>query len=637
MRERNLRGIATFVQTGAGFKAPAVAISDALSAKGVEMEKLDFFPAIGSPRIDTIWRKLWQYMLTTSPRLHDLTLKGESRLFVGFLRWLHLMLIEEKMVRWLEEQQPDFIISGHFAPTYLLSYVVKKYNLDIPIFGYNSEVLSTHLADVIPEVEGHFVATAQGYRAMRGLGQPEETIIHSSFPLAAKYNKQYGSIGEERRRLELDPEAFTVLFTFGGEGIGHTALIEKLAAAQLPVQIVAICGWSEETRAKIEEIHERYPEARIHPLGFVSNMPDYLYCCDLSAGKSGMNLTFESIYMRKPFLVTMAMANEKVTARFITDHGFGWHPQSVDEQFEIIANCIKDPDYARPVRENLAAHGIDFDTGKIADHILGRVERRKKLALRSRPVLYLDLAGTLCDIPISGQWERVNLEGIGNVFEYLELPQHTDHHVVEELSRSFVERKSELRAAAKQELREYPIREQLANFLRETAAQRPELERTLNPENLSPSDWDRLEYLFIKPELEITVPFEEARQTVEELSRYYHLYLLSNNVSRTLVTEISAKVGVTRYFKRIFVSADCGFRKPHRSFFDHVTATTGIDPAKCVMIGDRLNQDIKLARDFDLKSIYIHAVDHDDNVGAEGYSYDMCVGSLSELSDLLCS
>jgi len=152
-----------------------------------------------------------------------------------------------------------------------------------------------------------------------------------------------------------------------------------------------------------------------------------------------------------------------------------------------------------------------------------------------------DLAGTLCDIPIGGQWEAINAAGITSVLGRLGISgQQSD-----ELTDQFIDEKKRLRKEAKTSLREYEIRGQLRDFLGHHG---------IAIDNLDAAVWNELEFLFIRPELDITVRFDDTKAILEYLKKKYPLYLLSNNVSRMLVEKILAKLGLSEYFDAVYVS-----------------------------------------------------------------------------------
>lgn len=619
MTNKQIKGLSVYINVGSGFKAPAVSIAEVLEDKHIKVETVDFFKSLHLDGPDRFWKKSWVMIVSGAPFLMKFF---SNKVFELVSKWFFVIKYNlfhgQKVLKWILDNNPDFIISTHFVSTNFILNIVRKHNLPVSVFAYNAEVLGSHISDIYPDIDAFFVASKEGYNNMTELGQPEKTIILSGFPLDRKYKRQFPRVQSLRIQLGLDPDRFTILFSFGGEGIGDISIIKRVLEKYRNIQIMAVCGRSETVKKKLETVKQKNAFENLFIYGFVSNMPELLYCCDISAGKSGMNLAFESIYMKKPFLVTMAMENELVTAHYIHDNGFGWYPGNSDEQEEVIGRCITDHQYYDKFVKTLEQNTVSFDAGSIADSIADITIKNKISHLRKANTLYFDLAGTLCDIPISGQWEAINNAGIKNVLQYLDFAKDA----IDPAAQRFVDKKAVLRKRAKKDLNEYPIRMQLSDFFSETA---------FNSSKLSMKEWEKLEYLFIKPEMEITTGFKGIKDLLADLSSRYDLYLLSNNVSRILVTSIAKKLGIASFFKDVFVSADCGFRKPHMEFLQYVTQKTGVRPENAVMIGDRLSQDIRMAVDYNMKSVFVNILEHEDNAGAGDVDYFYMVEDIMEL------
>ena len=118
------------------------------------------------------------------------------------------------------------------------------------------------------------------------------------------------------------------------------------------------------------------------------------------------------------------------------------------------------------------------------------------------------------------------------------------------------------------------------------------------------------------------------------LSKKYRLFILCNNASSVLVKKILDEEGIASYFGGVFVSAELGVRKPHKQFLGLVLGKIKEGKENCVMIGDRLNQDIRMANDAGIPSIHITLREHEDNKGEKG-KFDYSVRSIKELERLL--
>ena len=97
---------------------------------------------------------------------------------------------------------------------------------------------------------------------------------------------------------------FTLLINLGGEGIGTIAFLEALEQQGTHVQVVLVGGMREQEKREFKELAGRCRAVRVHAAGFVDNIYEYLYACDIVVGKAGINAMLEAIYLRRPFLVT---------------------------------------------------------------------------------------------------------------------------------------------------------------------------------------------------------------------------------------------------------------------------------------------------------------------------------------------
>jgi UDP-N-acetylglucosamine:LPS N-acetylglucosamine transferase len=88
---------------------------------------------------------------------------------------------------------------------------------------------------------------------------------------------------------------FTLLINLGGEGIGTIAFLEALEQQGTHVQVVLVGGMREQEKRELKELAGRCRAVRVHAAGFVDNIYEYLYACDIVVGKAGINAMLEAI------------------------------------------------------------------------------------------------------------------------------------------------------------------------------------------------------------------------------------------------------------------------------------------------------------------------------------------------------
>lgn len=132
------------------------------------------------------------------------------------------------------------------------------------------------------------------------------------------------------------------------------------------------------------------------------------------------------------------------------------------------------------------------------------------------------------------------------------------------------------------------------------------------------------------------VPFDDCEETLRTLcDRGYQLGVIANQKPGAK-NRLDAW-GLGRYFSVIASSAELGVSKPDREIFLQALAIADCRPENAVMVGDRLDNDIRPAKELGMKTIRIRK-------GIAGYANPSCgaevpdftVDSLSEILSIPC-
>jgi HAD superfamily hydrolase (TIGR01549 family) len=86
---------------------------------------------------------------------------------------------------------------------------------------------------------------------------------------------------------------------------------------------------------------------------------------------------------------------------------------------------------------------------------------------------------------------------------------------------------------------------------------------------------------------------EGGREVVEELHRRgYILGIISNLIGRREIPEWLEADGFAPYFKSVVLSSVFGKRKPDPAIYLEGARLAGVEPRRCVYVGDNLNRDV---------------------------------------------
>jgi putative hydrolase of the HAD superfamily len=130
---------------------------------------------------------------------------------------------------------------------------------------------------------------------------------------------------------------------------------------------------------------------------------------------------------------------------------------------------------------------------------------------------------------------------------------------------------------------------------------------------------------------------EQGREVVVELDhRGYILGIISNLISSREIPEWIEQDGFTPYFKSVLLSSVFGKRKPDPAIYHEAARRAGVEPGRCVYVGDNLERDVTGTRaaGFGMVIIMLPPGEPDMvSIRAENRP-DMIIHKFSELLDI---
>jgi putative hydrolase of the HAD superfamily len=131
-----------------------------------------------------------------------------------------------------------------------------------------------------------------------------------------------------------------------------------------------------------------------------------------------------------------------------------------------------------------------------------------------------------------------------------------------------------------------------------------------------------------------TALYDDVRPCLEELSGAYRLGIIANQP--TSIRAAMERDGLVGYFEVWGVSDDLGMQKPDPALFTHVLDIARVEPSRTVMLGDRLDYDVRPARAAGMRAVWVLRGEAPDSPTAEQLAEaNASVSSLKEVPPLL--
>ncbi len=121
---------------------------------------------------------------------------------------------------------------------------------------------------------------------------------------------------------------------------------------------------------------------------------------------------------------------------------------------------------------------------------------------------------------------------------------------------------------------------------------------------------------------------EGASDILEKLSSRYVLTLITNGIGKVQRNRLEA-AGIEKYFKKIVISEEIGFKKPDKNFFDEALRQNS-NPVKeeILVIGDSLSSDILGGINYGLDTCWYNP---EGKTNTSGITPEYEISSLDEL------
>jgi processive 1,2-diacylglycerol beta-glucosyltransferase len=362
--------------SGAGHVRAAQALEKAFAVRGdCAVEHLDAIEYV-SKLFQRIYDKAYISMVRNAPELMGVLYERTDQPWKNPRQRLALdRLNTGPLIRMLERVQPDLCVATHFLPAEIIAWLIAKKKLRarnaIVVTDYD-----VHAMWLCKTVNRYYVAMEEAAEFLGRIGVPREILRVTGIPIdplfAVAVNRP-----QIRERLGLDPTAKVILVSAGGYGVGPVEqLVKDLLEIQKPWQIVAIAGKSEKVKARLDEISRNsgmLPGGgrKLLPVGFTSEMDQYMAAADLLVGKAGGLTTSEALARELPMaLIEPIPGQEERNADHLLEEGAAIRCNNLPAAGWKIAKLLEDSARLAKMKEATRKMGRPNAAANIAEDAL---------------------------------------------------------------------------------------------------------------------------------------------------------------------------------------------------------------------------------------------------------------------------
>ena len=340
--------LVTSAYTGAGHKS----ISDSLTEQfagmsGIEVQVVDGFELMGRTGIRL--SGIYGFLTRHAPALYNTFWKITMAHPPRFT--LEALFCEHRFMDCVRRFRPDLILTVHSVFNAMLTGILKKHGLEIPVVVFQADLADIHSTWCNPDAYMTICPTREAYDASVSQGISPEKLKIMGFPDRSRFCEAAQSAEAKK---EAPSRPLRCLLMSGGEGSGRLRDYAGSVLRNTDAVLTVVCGRNKKLYRRLQETLGRQYGERVNILGFVPDVEQVMLHSDLVITRGSPNTLAEAVTMNLPVIMTgPLLGQEKSNPLLMRKYHLGIICESPADAPQVICG-LADSNAAR-LREILAA------------------------------------------------------------------------------------------------------------------------------------------------------------------------------------------------------------------------------------------------------------------------------------------
>ena len=339
--------------TGQGHNQAASSVEESFKACGYETMKYDFL-AKNSTLLNDIIVLGYEFLAAKFPKLYGFFYKISNQKFTNKLLKIPFYLNSKKVVKVLNDIQPDLIVASHAFSINVLENCKKK-GLKAPYILIVTD-FNAHYTYVSNYVDAYITGSEFTKKTLINKGISPERIYPIGIPISQKF---YTEITEANELMS------------GSLGLNSISIVLKeLLKNKNRLRITVVCGKNTKLRDKLLNYcnDNNFENKKLHILGFTKDVSYLMDYCDIIISKPGGLTVTESIVKNTPLVIPFAIpGQEQENIDFLVNEGYSILLSDINDINEVVNRLIDNKAILLDIKSKLQSLSSTYSTKKIVE------------------------------------------------------------------------------------------------------------------------------------------------------------------------------------------------------------------------------------------------------------------------------
>lgn len=291
--------------TGEGHNHCALAVKEALDARGHETSFLDMLHMFGDPG-PLSFDKILNRISTKAPDVFGVMYHaGAMYSATGVTSPVYMANIRHarQLNAFIRDNGYDAVVCSHLFPMETLTFLRRWERCDVKCYGILSDYTCIpFLAET--DLDAYFLPHSEVRELCIQAGMPAEKLIVSGMPVAARFLAPMDKAAA-RAALGLPTDKKIYLIMTGGIGCGDAVSLCD-AIRRVPDENALLCVLPGRNEALRQALEDAYHGQGVLTVPFTDQVPVYMHAADVLLSKAGGISSSEAAMLGVPLVHTMA-------------------------------------------------------------------------------------------------------------------------------------------------------------------------------------------------------------------------------------------------------------------------------------------------------------------------------------------